>query len=125
MFPRARKKLIACIALFALVFSALWPTAYGAANTATTDVLIAATLCSVDGVQHAPPATPDGAPSVPHHKHCAFCASGVSVFVPAGTLVLIADAPAPVAVLPSHPELLPPDGVALQPLSPRAPPRRA
>jgi hypothetical protein len=81
-------------------------------------------ICTLEGAQHSAPEAPPRQPGEIAHNHCMFCTSSVPIFADANAPRLIAVLDAIPVVLHARPaESLPPDVAAIQPLSPRAPPR--
>ncbi len=124
MFTRSRKKSVSLIALLALLFAALIPSAASYARVLqATDVVALGGVCVTEyAVGDEPSQSP-----VKHsarHGHCAFCTLGAPLVFAARFDTVLATLAAPVATPPAHAnDTLPRDAVAVHPLSPRAPPR--
>jgi hypothetical protein len=131
MFSRKSTRRTAWTALMAVLFVVLMPTAISAsgASHASPDSPGFSAICTLGGAKMLLPDAPN-LPDVPgralaHQQHCAFCSSSVPLFADAQTPRVVAVVEGgPIVVSHYLAELLPPDMVALQPLSPRAPPRR-
>lgn len=122
MFTRSRTKLVALMALVAIVFAALLPASSAFARAFTnTDVVAMGGICATtDGV--ADPAVPVG--HAIQHGHCAFCTFGAPLVSVPHVAALLAKLDAPASERYVHRnDALPRDRVAVHPLSPRAPPR--
>ena len=127
MFSRESTRLTAWAALIAVLFVVLMPAAISAsgASRASPDPVGLSAICTLGGAKMILPDASDvpGQP-VAHQQHCAFCSAGTPLFPDANTPRLVAVIDGSPLVVPRYQaELLPPDIVALQPLSPRAPPR--
>ena len=123
MFTRSHKKLVALIALLAVMFAALMPAASAFARTLSADYAYAyASSGSICTMQDA---NSPAAPAVPAaHEHCVFCTVGApAVLAPRAVVpARVVDTPAALPRVHRN-DALPRDAVAFHPLSPRAPPR--
>jgi len=121
MFTRSSRKWVAWIASLAVILAA-WMPAAPAGASASIDALILGSICA----SHRP-----AEPAVPgksglSHSHCGFCVVGHSLILASPAEVPLATVGAPESLFRAiRNELLPRDGVAVHPLSPRAPPRVA
>ncbi len=127
MFTRGRKKFVALMALCSVLFAALMPTTSVYARALSADQVVAlAVICSS---AHESVASGPGAPAVPllplkGQGHCAFCNMGVPLLLGSRIDVQVRVLDIPPAAQPAlRNDTLPCDGVAVHPLSPRAPPR--
>ena len=122
MFARSRKKVVALIALCAVVFAALIPAMSSFARALTDGEVVADVVASGGICTTGDPAVP--ANRIATHGHCAFCTLGAPLVsaprVDALVATLAVPTPAPRA---QRNDALPRDAVAFHPLSPRAPPR--
>ena len=121
MLTRRRKKFVALIALFAVIFAALMPATASFARVLTNgDIVPLSGVCSTNSVM--------GDPAIPleraaTHGHCAFCTLGAPL-APGhrvDALLAVIDVPTLLHHVPGN-DALPRDVVAFHRLSPRAPP---
>ncbi len=123
MFSRSRKKFVAWIALFAVIFAAFAPASFANALNLGQGVDVGG-ICHSGTVSAYPgdPLLPTGGAAA--HEHCAFCTIGAPLVAAHRVVAVVALLDLPHAIVPTQRnDALPPDAVAFHPLSPRAPPR--
>ncbi len=122
MFTSRRKITVAWIALLAVLYTAASPALAALRFQAQPNVLTG--ICTLDGIKAAPlqPADPVNN-TAPHERHCIFCISGAWQVPVEGSPSVVAPASINSVIAELRDDIRPHHSAALQPVSPRAPPR--